>query len=166
MLYDTGMEKLTFKVQGSASEPYIVEFLNVKNIITAHCTCPAGEKGSYCKHRIRLMNGDTTDTVAGHDQVATLIRWINGSTLEQSSIDVEESEANFKAQESQYKIALKEWMKIHLLDAEDTEYMNDYFMQVDDARQNTIDALDLMVAAKTKMHIAKKTLNLTMRNGR
>jgi uncharacterized Zn finger protein len=48
------MEEICFLVQGSAEEPYKVTFRKKGNNLSAYCTCPAGENGQYCKHRIEV----------------------------------------------------------------------------------------------------------------
>lgn len=77
------MEEITFHVQGSAPEPYVVRFSREGNNIRAHCTCPAGVVGQYCKHRTRIIEGSDEGIVSGNendvDKVAT---WLPGSDVE------------------------------------------------------------------------------------
>ena len=54
------MEEITFLVQGSAIDPYRVTFTKNKNNLNAFCTCPAGENGQYCKHRLAILGGDVS----------------------------------------------------------------------------------------------------------
>ena len=58
--------KLTFLVQGSATEPYEVSFWRNGNNLTTSCTCEAGKKGTYCKHRFALMEADVTNLVSSN----------------------------------------------------------------------------------------------------
>lgn len=51
------METLEFLVRGSAVEPYRVSFRRDGASLSGYCTCPAGENGVYCKHRIRILHG-------------------------------------------------------------------------------------------------------------
>lgn len=58
--------KLTFLIQGSVVQPYVVSFWrNGKNLLTS-CTCEAGKKGTYCKHRFALIEADVTNLVSGN----------------------------------------------------------------------------------------------------
>ena len=59
------MEKIVkFLIQGSGKEPYRCTFWKVDNYdLHSACTCPAGEKGQYCKHRFALLEGDITNVV-------------------------------------------------------------------------------------------------------
>ncbi len=52
---------LKFYVQGSATEPYRVSFWQKDGILKSACTCQAGKKGMYCKHRFQLIDGDVTN---------------------------------------------------------------------------------------------------------
>lgn len=57
------MEKLKFKVQGSAVDPYEQVFYIENNSISEfHCSCPAGDRGNIlCKHIIAILSGDTSN---------------------------------------------------------------------------------------------------------
>ncbi len=51
------MSLLTFNVQGSAEEPYVVTFEKISpEKIRASCTCPAGQMQQACKHRLSLLD--------------------------------------------------------------------------------------------------------------
>lgn len=43
-----GYDTRRFLVQGSAPEPYVVEFFRRGSNLTAECTCPAGLLGQHC----------------------------------------------------------------------------------------------------------------------
>lgn len=49
------MNQIKFLVIGSSENPYEVNFIRRGNNLSAHCTCPAGENGQYCKHRFRNL---------------------------------------------------------------------------------------------------------------
>ncbi|WP_293957973.1 hypothetical protein [uncultured Fusobacterium sp.] len=55
---------LKFLIKGSAKEPYKVTFWREKDNFRSACTCPAGKKGMYCKHRFQLLEGDTSNLVS------------------------------------------------------------------------------------------------------
>ena len=82
------MQELYFKVQGSAPEPYEVSFIRrAQNNLSAFCTCPAGEKGQYCKHRINILAGITTGIVSMNEaDVKTVTSWLPGTDIERAII--------------------------------------------------------------------------------
>lgn len=76
------MQVLKFAVQGSQPEPYkiLVEYDGAR--IGMFCSCPAGENGSHCKHRVGLLLGTKDGLVAGEDDVGMLATWLPGTMLE------------------------------------------------------------------------------------
>lgn len=77
------MEQATFKVRGSAAEPYELTFIKDGDSLTALCTCPAGEFGNVCKHRTNILDGKTAAITSGNeDEVATIGEWLVGSDVE------------------------------------------------------------------------------------
>lgn len=40
----------------STGELYHVTFINIGETVTAHCTCPAGEKNTLCKHILKCVD--------------------------------------------------------------------------------------------------------------
>ena len=77
------MEQTTIKVTGSATEPYELTFVKDGASLTALCTCPAGEFGNICKHRINVLDGKTA-AVTGDDEgeVARIREWLIGTDVE------------------------------------------------------------------------------------
>lgn len=60
------MEKMVkFLVQGSSKIPYRVSFWKEEGSKDLHsaCTCPAGKKGMYCKHRFQVIEGDISNVI-------------------------------------------------------------------------------------------------------
>lgn len=87
------MEEITFHVQGSAPEPYVVRFSREENNIRAHCTCPAGAVGQYCKHRTRIIEGSDEGIVSGNEsEVAKIVSWLSGSDVETALNNVRDAE--------------------------------------------------------------------------
>ena len=91
-------DSFEFLVQGSAPEPYVVSFRrrDAKNI-SAYCTCPAGESGMACKHRIRILHGLLDGIVSNNTaDVSTVSGWLAGSDVETAlrTIDGLEKEAD------------------------------------------------------------------------
>ena len=71
----------TFEVQGSAANPYTVTFTMTGNDLAAHCTCPAGQKGQYCKHRFQLLDSDET-----------IREWLRGTELESALAEMADAD--------------------------------------------------------------------------
>jgi uncharacterized Zn finger protein len=83
-----------FLVQGSAPEPYVVSFRrrDAKNI-SAYCTCPAGESGMSCKHRIRILRGLVEGIVSKNTaHVAAVAGWLAGSDVATALQTIDELE--------------------------------------------------------------------------
>lgn len=77
------MEQTTFKVKGSAAEPYELTFIKDGDSLTALCTCPAGEFGNVCKHRTNILDGKTSAITSGNeDEVPKVCEWLKGSDVE------------------------------------------------------------------------------------
>ena len=50
---------------------------------SAYCTCPAGEEGMHCKHRIRILQGSTEGIVSPNERdVAVVAGWLVGTDVE------------------------------------------------------------------------------------
>lgn len=85
--------KLNFKVQGSAPTPYISEFWREGDNLSSSCTCPAGEKGMYCKHRLNLIAGDISNLVSKNvTDVDILKNMVKGTDVENAINLVKKSE--------------------------------------------------------------------------
>lgn len=99
--------RLRFLVQGSQEDPYEVTFVRrgIGNL-SAYCTCRAGQVGRYCKHRVRLLIGDTTDLVSDNPDEAELLEpWLRGSDIEDAMDAVREAEAAVKAAKKRLRVA-------------------------------------------------------------
>jgi len=83
-----------FLVQGSGPEPYRVSFRRGSaNNISASCTCPAGESGMHCKHRIRILRGIVEGVVSKNtSDVTTVAGWLAGSDIETALQTIDELE--------------------------------------------------------------------------
>jgi hypothetical protein len=53
-------EETVIKVISSSGEPYDVQFKFFDNKFSVVCHCPAGIYGKLCKHKIGLLDGDTS----------------------------------------------------------------------------------------------------------
>lgn len=76
------MNELKFRVRGSSPEPYEITFIKDGDSLTALCSCPAGEFGNFCKHRIAILEGNGKAIVGDNgDQVATVLGWLPGTDV-------------------------------------------------------------------------------------
>ena len=91
------MEIITFSVQGSAEEAYVVEFRKDGSNLSAYCTCPAGEVGQYCKHRFRILEGDIEGVVGGREpEVKMVASWLPGTDVGAAMLELAKAEAIFE----------------------------------------------------------------------
>jgi hypothetical protein len=76
------VEPLEFFVQGSSLEPYNVRIRRVGERILATCTCKAGIMRQLCKHRIRILQGDSQGLVSGNlEQVLNMPSFLEGTVV-------------------------------------------------------------------------------------
>jgi len=96
-------QEIKFEVQGSSPTPYVVTFVrrSIRNL-SAYCTCPAGDKGQYCKHRFNILDGEIDAIVSNNLQDIKLVQsWLPGSDIEEAIKnlrDLELAAANIKKQ--------------------------------------------------------------------
>lgn len=87
------MPKLSFQVQGSASEPYKVAFNFSNNNLTAACDCNAGQMGTYCKHRLSILQNDFSSIVSPNKNDAnTVLQWLKNTPLETVLLQLQQAE--------------------------------------------------------------------------
>lgn len=87
------MEQLHFLVQGSTPAPYEVTFIKDGDSLTAVCTCPAGEFGNFCKHRISILDGKSTAiTSENAGQVRLVQEWLPGTDVEAALAELRTAE--------------------------------------------------------------------------
>lgn len=87
------MEQLVFHVKGSSSEPYELTFIKDGDSLTALCTCPAGQFGNVCKHRVSILDGQA-GAVSGDNasQVSVVTGWLAGTDVEAALLELREAE--------------------------------------------------------------------------
>lgn len=91
------MPAITFLVQGSAPEPYQVLFEKLETNISARCTCPAGRSNTQCKHRVRILRGNSDGIVSGNEnQVSEVSSWLTGSDVETALNELDLAEVEFE----------------------------------------------------------------------
>ena len=77
------MEQLTIQVKGSSSDPYELTFIKDGDSLTALCTCPAGNFGGSCKHRVAIFDNDAAAVVDGDEgKVSVVVEWLTGTDVE------------------------------------------------------------------------------------
>ena len=101
------MEQLIFNVKGSSSDAYEVTFIKDGASLTALCTCPAGQFGGSCKHRVAILDGNFA-SVSGDNanQVATVTQWLVGTDVEAALAALRKGEKNSECSKDD-KAALK-----------------------------------------------------------
>ena len=101
------METIKFLVQGSAQEPYKVEFSRENDKITATCNCPAGRYSTHCKHRISILTNNSKNIVSRNaEDVETISSWIRGTEVEEALnyfLKMQELEKNAKKEANKAK---------------------------------------------------------------
>lgn len=99
-------DELEFLVQGSEPEPYHVVFRRRGRNLTALCTCKAGMTGIHCKHRLRLLRGDTENLVSDNpDDAQVLTGWLKGTDVEAAIRALSEAEETLEQAKKQVKRA-------------------------------------------------------------
>jgi len=102
-----------FLVQGSAPYPYQVVFKKVGSKLTGTCTCPAGENGQHCKHRIRIMEGDQRGIVSDNiDAVKNVQNWMHGTDVEKTLTDFREAEQQLEDAKKLLSVSKKRLARI------------------------------------------------------
>jgi uncharacterized Zn finger protein len=86
--------QLVFEIQGSAATPYRVTFENRgEGKLAGFCTCPAGQAGQYCKHRLSILAGSAVGVVSGNEpEVQIAVSWLKGSGVERCLREFHEAE--------------------------------------------------------------------------
>ena len=88
------MDEISFEVQGSAPEPYLVTFVRRSPTnLSAKCSCPAGENGQYCKHRFAILDGAENSLVSSNASDIQIVQsWLPGTDVEAALLRVRELE--------------------------------------------------------------------------
>lgn len=102
------MDRQEFSIQGSAEEPYHIVFTRAGGLVVGVCSCPAGENGQWCKHRLGILREDPA-ICAGLDPVAiaAVRSWLPGTLLERVIAEVAAAEAELEKAQAVVKKAKK-----------------------------------------------------------
>ncbi len=107
------MNKVEFLVKGSANEPYRVVFQKTEKGLLATCNCTAAIKGSFCKHRIQIMQGLDTGVVSKNkNDILTVVGWFKGSNLESKLNLIQEKEIQSENLKNEVTLLKKELSKL------------------------------------------------------
>jgi len=107
------MSEIVFLIQGSAENPYETIFEKSGAKFTAHCTCPAGENGQYCKHRFGILEGNSKGIVSNNkEKVNDVVGWLKGTPLETAIADLRNKESQFEKMKSEVKSIKKKVARI------------------------------------------------------
>lgn len=109
---DVALDELTFQVKGSSAEPYELTFIKDGDSLTALCSCPAGQYGNFCKHRIAILDGNSKAIVGDNqDQVATVTSWLQGTDVAAALTEFRVIEASKDASKSALMAAKRKLAK-------------------------------------------------------
>ena len=87
-----------FKIQGSSDLPYDVAFERTGDNLRASCSCPAGQNGTHCKHRLNLLNGVVDDLVSENiNEVSHLKGLLETTDVQAAMTLLTEAEKRFVA---------------------------------------------------------------------
>lgn len=103
---------LVFHVQGSSVEPYTVTFEQIDGELKGYCTCPAGDNGQFCKHRVNLLYGVVDNVIDMTDsKMEQLHQWLSGSRVEVVLKEVTDAEREVAEANRRLKDAKKNLSK-------------------------------------------------------
>jgi len=95
------MDLKEFLVQGSSESPYQVVFKKVGSKFSAHCSCPAGQNGQFCKHRSRIMASSSEDVISGNEvEIPIVVSWIKGTNVEANLAEISRLEIELEKTKS------------------------------------------------------------------
>ena len=99
-------DPLVFTVRSSSSdELYKLEAYRTATGVRFACTCPAGENGQHCKHRVAMLLGDAASVVEGTEQIAALTEMVAGSPIVAALAKVGEAEKSLAVTQRALKTA-------------------------------------------------------------
>jgi hypothetical protein len=82
------MKMISYKVQGSARDPYSIVIKKNDNKIQCLCNCNAGRKKMHCKHWMSVFEGKIQAYIGiSKEQLDEVRSWLTGSDIEQAWSD-------------------------------------------------------------------------------
>ena len=107
------MTEIVFLVRGTSREPYEVSFVREKNGLSAFCTCPAGARGQYCKHRFEILKGDSRRIISGNKEDVEIVTWwLRGTEVEDAIRDVQVAEEAYNVAKRELSAAKRELARV------------------------------------------------------
>lgn len=102
------MEQLVFHVKGSSSSDYEITFIKDGASLTVLCTCPAGQFGGLCKHRVAILDGKTAAISSENvDKVPTVTAWLVGTDVESALLELRVAEKSSESSRNDVAILKK-----------------------------------------------------------
>ena len=102
-----------FQVQGSNENTYEIVFVAKDNSLTALCDCKAGQMGSFCKHRVNILEGSTAGIISDNEaEVEQVCQWLKNTPLEAALEHYNECLAAVERSKNDLKRAKKAFSKI------------------------------------------------------
>jgi uncharacterized Zn finger protein len=106
------VEELTLHVKGSSSDPYELTFIKDGSSLTALCNCPAGTFGNLCKHRVAILDGDSSAVVDDdRGKTGSVVEWLIGTDVEAALTEMRQVETTTGAPKSDLVAAKKKLAK-------------------------------------------------------
>lgn len=101
---------LKFDISSSdGTGTYTVTIEGQPGSVKMFCTCAAGEKGTSCKHRVNLLDGDYSAIQSNNaDELKVLSSWMAGSNLDRSLTVLESAEKELEKAKRQVSAAKKQ----------------------------------------------------------
>jgi NAD-dependent DNA ligase len=95
---------LEFLIQSrSSGSQYIIGVFEEDGRPVMTCTCPAGEMGSFCKHRIALIEGDFSEVIRSTHDPVEIGPALAGSELSASISRMRDQEQAIKAAQAELR---------------------------------------------------------------
>ena len=86
------MKKISYKVQGSAKNPYSIVIKKNNNKIQCLCDCDAGRNKMHCKHWMSVFEGKKQEYIGiSKEQLDEIKSWLSGSDVEQAWMVIKKS---------------------------------------------------------------------------
>ena len=102
--------KMDFYVQGSEDDPYKVAIEKLGSDLNAYCTCAAGANGQSCKHRLRILSGNSDNIVGGDiDSLSLVVDWVAGTDVEFFLRQLIEAEDAFETAKARLSMARRDF---------------------------------------------------------
>lgn len=72
---------------------YTIKVFETSDGISLTCSCPAGENGKMCKHRIAIVEGDDRKVIQSTHAISDMVGILEGTTLAETVRQMRAQEA-------------------------------------------------------------------------